>query len=361
MRTRHGCFLLRRARLCNSQGEEVHLACPRLSEPLRCRALYWATRLSFGEVAHLLEEMGGQELMSEDSVWRLVQHQGQVLDAQQQQAILASAGLPEPEYAAPEMAALYAPEQAEFVVLTDGIGVKAQKPTRQFKGEPKQAKVEKRHDTDVLILPRRNGTEQVLCEGLSESWSLVEAARAFLKQEWGGAVLPVVALSDGAKTIRADLSALFGQVGQIGQEVRIVLDWYHLQKRVYEQLSMAAHSREEREAWQRQTLAFLWRGEVAAAQEFLAGLSVRNRKAHSDLLGYLEKHAGEIIDYERRQGAGKAIGSGRMEKGVDQVVGYRQKGKGMSWIKNGSRALALLKVAQLNAPSRADIRQPLPT
>jgi hypothetical protein len=31
------------------------------------------------------------------------------------------------------------------------------------------------------------------------------------------------------------------------------------------------------------------------------------------------------------------------------VVGKRQKGKGMSWTKKGSRALALLKTAELNA------------
>jgi len=49
-----------------------------------------------------------------------------------------------------------------------------------------------------------------------------------------------------------------------------------------------------------------------------------------------------------------AGGSGRLEKCVDQVVGHRQKGKGMSWTKGGSRALALLKMAELNA------RQPLP-
>lgn len=335
-----------------------------ISTPLRERALFWANRLSFSEVARLLEEISGLPVLSEDSVWRLVQQQAQVLDAQQGQAILVSTALPEPEYEAPEVAALYAAEAAEFVVLTDGIGVKAQKTTRQPAHEPKQVKEEKRHDTDVLILPRPDGTEHILCEGLSENWSLVEAARAFLKQEWGRetresrAVLPVVALSDGAKKIRADLSALFGE---IGQGVRIVLDWYHLEKRVYEQLSMAAHNREEREAWQQQTLAYLWRGEVQAAREFLASLCVRNRKAHSDLLSYLEKHAGEIIDYERRQGAGKPIGSGRMEKCVDQVVGYRQKGKGMSWTKNGSRALALLKVAELNARSLSNTRQPLPT
>ena len=37
-----------------------------------------------------------------------------------------------------------------------------------------------------------------------------------------------------------------------------------------------------------------------------------------------------------------------MEKGVDQVIGYRQKKKGMSWSKKGSKSLGILKVAELN-------------
>ena len=37
-----------------------------------------------------------------------------------------------------------------------------------------------------------------------------------------------------------------------------------------------------------------------------------------------------------------------MEKGVDQVVGYRQKKKGMSWCSVGSQSLAILKVVELN-------------
>jgi len=65
-------------------------------------------------------------------------------------------------------------------------------------------------------------------------------------------------------------------------------------------------------------------------------------------VGYLQKHESEIIDYGRRQATGKPIGSGRMEKGVDQVIGMRQKKKGMSWSQIGSRALALLKIAELN-------------
>ena len=42
------------------------------------------------------------------------------------------------------------------------------------------------------------------------------------------------------------------------------------------------------------------------------------------------------------------IGSGYIEKGCDQVVGHRQKKKGMSWRETGSRGLGILKVAELN-------------
>ena len=51
----------------------------------------------------------------------------------------------------------------------------------------------------------------------------------------------------------------------------------------------------------------------------------------SELISYLEKHQAEIINYNRRSRAGKTIGSGQMEKGVDLAVGRRQKHKAMSW------------------------------
>ena len=62
----------------------------------------------------------------------------------------------------------------------------------------------------------------------------------------------------------------------------------------------------------------------------------------------MSKHQPEIINYQRRQKAGKSIGSGRVEKAVDLVVGHRQKKKGMSWSAKGSQALAVLRVAELN-------------
>ena len=108
----------------------------------------------------------------------------------------------------------------------------------------------------------------------------------------------------------------------------------------------------EREEWEKQILGFLWAGDVSNAVEFLSRVTARREKAKTDLLGYLQKHEAEIIDYGRRQKAGKPIGSGRMEKAVDQVIGLRQKNRGMSWTKAGSRALALLTVTKLNARTR---------
>jgi hypothetical protein len=204
-----------------------------------------------------------------------------------------------------------------------------------------------------MLVQNRDGSFRYFCEGLAgaspsaRSVALPERAAAHLRREWGGEAtpVPVVAITDGARSIRLDLARMFGcEV----DKVPLILDWYHLAKRVYEHLSMVAHSTAEREQLQQQVLGWLWRGQVAEAVSFLAGVTARNAKALSELIGYLGKHAAEIIDYERRARAGKCIGSGRMEKAVDQVVGMRQKKKGMSWSQAGSRALAVLKVVELN-------------
>ncbi|NJR60311.1 MAG: hypothetical protein HC769_16655 [Cyanobacteria bacterium CRU_2_1] len=77
-------------------------------------------------------------------------------------------------------------------------------------------------------------------------------------------------------------------------------------------------------------------------------IDTRRADKLAELSGYLEKHQSEIVNYEQRHKVGKSIGSGRMEKAVDSVIGQRQKRKGSSWRPLGSRALAVLKVVELN-------------
>jgi hypothetical protein len=89
-------------------------------------------------------------------------------------------------------------------------------------------------------------------------------------------------------------------------------------------------------------LNYLWQGKCRAAITALKSLVPKNKAKHEELVGYLEKNEGYIIDYERRQKAGKSIGSGRMEKQNDLIVAKRQKRKGMAWSAKGARNLAIV-------------------
>ena len=74
----------------------------------------------------------------------------------------------------------------------------------------------------------------------------------------------------------------------------------------------------------REILPRLWCGQIAQVLEYLGRhVQAWSPDALEELLTYLRKHQPEIIDYRRRQQTGKTIGSGRMEKGVDLVVGHR--------------------------------------
>ena len=114
-------------------------------------------------------------------------------------------------------------------------------------------------------------------------------------------------------------------------------------------MSMIAHNKQEKSEHLKFLFYHLWRGATEQVIDYLAHhVQAKNLKVLEELKGYILRHKDEIINYERRKAAGKTIGSGRVEKAVDRVVGYRQKKKGMSWSRRGSHALALLKVMELN-------------
>jgi hypothetical protein len=304
--------------------------------------LFCCTRMSYETVAALLERMTGTALVCSQTLCHWVEAKARQYDALLVEQEAQQSETPSPEFMA--CADIYAKQSKEVVVFCDGICVKAQKPTHEKAGEPKRSKPDKRHDLDVFLCPKQDGGFAYLTASLDGRVSLVERTQRFLRQEWNRQETPLamVALTDGARKIRQDLTAIFGA------GVRVVLDWYHLAKRVYENLSMIAFSTSQREGLQERLLGLLWQGQISEAVAFVEQIAPRNKKAHADLVGYLQKHATEIIDYGRRQKVGKPIGSGRMEKAVDQVVGMRQKKKGMSWSAKGSHALALLKIAELN-------------
>jgi len=219
--------------------------------------------------------------------------------------------------------------------------------------ELKEEKIEiatrPRVNTDIFLLEQASGQFAYLSAMIdatgSETVSLAEVVQARFIEEYGTreTLLNVVMMGDGATNIRKRLLEIFGVA------ITVILDWYHLRKKVRELMSMIARNKDEKSLHVKSVLSKLWKGQVLSAIEYLQSkIQAKNAQKLADLIGYLQKHQSEIIDYERRQKVGKRIGSGRVEKAVDQVIGHRQKQKGSSWRAQGSKSLAILKILELN-------------
>ena len=110
----------------------------------------------------------------------------------------------------------------------------------------------------------------------------------------------LLVLGDGAAWIRAWFESL-------GISLKtMILCWWHLRKRCYEQMSSAGGPKDRRRAFEKQLLGQLWEGKVNAAIELLKGALewVRNPAAVEELITYLEKRRAYIPDYQQRQRAG---------------------------------------------------------
>jgi Uncharacterised protein family (UPF0236) len=154
----------------------------------------------------------------------------------------------------------------------------------------------------------------------------------------------LLVLGDGATWIRTWFESL-------GISLKaMILCWWHLRKRCYEQMSSAGGPKDRRRAFEKELLGQLWEGKVDAAIELLRGTLewVRNRTAVEELIAYLEKRRAYIPNYQQRQQAGLWIASTRVEKYNDWVVSARCKHQGMSWSPQGVLALAALEAARRN-------------
>ena len=126
----------------------------------------------------------------------------------------------------------------------------------------------------------------------------------------------LLVLGDGAAWIRAWFESL-------GISFKaMILCWWHLRKRCYEQMSAAGGLKERRREFEKELLGQLWEGKVNAAIELLRGALewVRKPAAVEELITYLEKRRAYIPDYQQRQRAGLWIASTRVEKYNDWEV-----------------------------------------
>ena len=188
----------------------------------------------------------------------------------------------------------------------------------------------------VLVAGLRYAFAEATAEGL---WLQVSALLLRLGVLSGARRLLV--LGDGAAWIRAWFESL-------GISLKaMILCWWHLRKRCYEQMSSAGGPKDLRRAFEKELLGQLWEGKVNAAIELLKGALewVRNPAAVKELIAYLEKRQAYIPNYQQRQRAGLWIASTRVEKYNDWAVSARCKNRGMSWSPHGVLALAALEAA----------------
>jgi hypothetical protein len=327
-----------------------------VSERLQELSAYYSNRLSYQEVEHLVERMTGERLLSDQKIWQIVTTQAmrmsERITTEVKTTLAGTVGMP----AINAKVDVYDAASTEIFLLDDGIQVKEQKGTRTPATPTKSSQLESttpalrtRVNTDVVLLQTPAQTFEYICAPIdatgAETVSLANVVQTRLIQQYANATTPlnVVAITDGAKAIRGRLLAIFGVA------ITVILDWYHLSKKLRELMSMVARNKSEKAVHLRELFCHLWHGRVQSALEYLqTQVQARNSDKLAELVGYLEKHRAEIIDYDRRKRAGKTIGSGRIEKGVDLVIGHRQKKKGTSWRPKGSKALAILKVIELN-------------
>ena len=301
------------------------------SQGLCTFAIKYATKMSYASVCELIGDTCKSTRLSAQHIHTLVQAQARKIASEQKEKIaifedskvLLSA----------VKADIYAVNSEEMIYLSDDVCVKRQKSKRDK--QPRTMIEDKRHNTRISMFEDSSKQYRTIVAGMGiDNGQLVKAliCEAYPLQTQA---LPVVAITDGATSIKNELKTIFGE------HFTHILDWYHLQKKINQTMTMIV-PKTEREVHCQNMLQLLWNGKSIETIAYLSQIRAKNTKAQEMLTTYLIKNEHTIIDYERRKRAGKTIGSGRTEKQNDILVAKRQKYNGMAWSSNGSLAITLI-------------------
>lgn len=158
----------------------------------------------------------------------------------------------------------------------------------------------------------------------------------------------IVFFTDGQKS----LNAAIVQRLDFFRNIKLILDYYHLEKKCKELLSMALNGKIVRNEVLQVLTPLLWNGLVDQAVVYLTTLPpncVRQVQYLEKLIEYLERNKPYIPSYCVRKVLGLRNSSNRGEKENDLIVSHRQKNNGMSWSKHGSVSLASLSSLKRNS------------
>jgi hypothetical protein len=336
----HGEHHFKQQRYVDTEGRHSYFLDKYESKGIEEFISFYANRLSYKDLGNLLNRLNGTKMYSSSGLQVKVIEQSKAVASYLHQS---KAGH-QLSLNFVEEVDIYSPEVEEINYFDDGVGVKRQKeqgrsPTKTgFKSTPTV-------QTDVIAIGNEKQGYSYLssAEANSSACSLEDMIHLRLSTLYPNKPLPLVAITDGASSIRCRLHSLFGK------NVSILLDWYHLEAKIRQYLSRLGLEKQTKENHINEMLYYLWRGQATETLIYSDEM-IKTQKTSvlEELQNYILKHQSEICDYGKRQTLGKTIGSGRGEKANDQLVAHRQKKKSMSWSEKGSNALAILKSLEIN-------------
>jgi len=224
-------------------------------------------------------------------------------------------------------------------ISIDDVGVKRQAETRPKPEEDNQAK---RVNNTVVHIQSEQGNYILNAANLTRVLKMLIGFLLHL----GLMGRQIVIFADGARDIH---SAVYKMLGFL--RIKVILDWYHLEKKCKEQLSLAFCGRKKRNAFLEELLPCLWLGNVNGAIDLLCNVKDEEIKDHEKvvkLIEYFERVRNNIPCYALRKQLGLRNSSNLGEKANDLVVSNRQKHNGMSWSDDGSLAFATVSATTLN-------------
>jgi hypothetical protein len=224
-------------------------------------------------------------------------------------------------------------------VSIDDVGVK-----RQTEMRPKDEGVQQAKRVENTVLHIQHKDKSYILNAAS-LLSGIKLLLGFLL--WGSLLKKqIVIFADGARVIHAAVLKMLHFAN-----VKIILDWYHLQKKCKENLSMALKGSKIRNEFLDVLMPCLWFGNVDRAVQLLENVDpkkVRNQEYIRILTDYFQRVRAYVPCYALRKELRLRNSSNLGEKANDIVVSNRQKHNGMSWSNKGSASFATVASASHN-------------
>lgn len=223
----------------------------------------------------------------------------------------------------------YEPAEQCVYVHIDDVGVKEQKQHRDKKGVAKEpngnkddAEKNKRPTVQNTVARIEHGGKGFTLTGRSVM-EVLAFVLAFLLNN------PLLKLNikfctDGQRSLQYAIIGFFSW----HKLVSLLLDWFHVVKKLKEDLSLACRGREIRNRHLKQLTTFLWFGLVDKAQAYLAAIpkeDIKDSKAIERLMGYLERNRKWIPCYAMRSKLKLPNSSNPVERCNNLVTANRQK------------------------------------